>query len=451
MNTQDRSGRRTAAVGGVLACVLVFMLVSASKWTVPVSDGTEATGAASGASAAASTASALAPADARAPLAVAQTASSGASGAASAADALSPRARRMRDDWCGFGMAEALREAEALEARNEAARKAGRPEEDAGESEAAQVLSQAREERQRAWIQTLRSRRDLRSHAVAELLVDDPPSRARLQDLARRSTDPMVTALAMMRPCKAPACRAIDPAQWSRLEPDNLMAWVAQIQGDTVPPEQLSYLIERMGRDARRSDDYLGALHQMLAALVVSEPGLPQMAETELLASAWATFPVPNVRQVLMACSPAEMVPALHSSCERIADLLWDMPHQLGKALSMGMARRFVPPGHPRRSEWEQRALHFDAAAEALMADNLASMERWASKLPAQGCQAASEFHAGLRQTLLTPEWTRAEQALAASPDSREALVERARAKRGGRSPLDPVPTQAAPASASGR
>lgn len=450
MNERQRSGCRMAGLGVGLSGLLAALL----WWGVRAHD---AANAAPPAQTAIRASEAVAPASA-APISAASSAASTASAASEAtpqtspADTLSPRARRMRDDWCGYGMAEAMRQAQEFEARQSAARRAGQPEEDVEDPDAVQVISQAREERQRAWIRALRSRSDLRSQAVADVLVDEPSSRAHLQDLARRSTDPMVTALALMRPCKAPACRAVDAAQWSRLEPDNLMAWMAQLQGEAVPPEQLSYLIERMGRDTRRSDDYLSTLHQMLAALAsTAEPGLQQMAETDLLASAMATVPLPSLQQVMQACTPPAMSTAQRGSCEHIADLLWDMPHQLAKALALGMARRSVPAGHPRRSEWEQRALHFDAATEALMADNLANMERWASRLPDHGCQAAGEFHADLRRTLQIPEWERAEQALAASPDGREALVERARAKRGGRSPLDPAPTQAAPASASGR
>lgn len=447
MTTQKRSGRKTLAIGGALVGVLVLLLLMASQRTARPSDATSTERAAPGVNAGALTASL--PSSAGTPL---PGASASATSSVSTADALSPRARRMRDDWCGYGLREGLREAKALEARNHAARQAGQPVDEAEESDAEKVLTQAREERLGAWIRTLRSRRDLRSQAIADLLAKDPGSTRHLHDLARRSTDPMITALALMRPCQEAGCRGIDAAQWARLEPDNLMAWIAQVSGGDAPTDQLPYLIERMGRDALRSEDYLGVLAQTLATLANdAKPGLQQMADNTLLATETGTYPTARLIQVMNACSPPLPNRNQRSSCEHIGELLWGMQDQLSRSIGLSLARGLVPPGHPRRREWEQRALHFDAATEALMTELFATVKRRTGTPEGLGCQAIADQHAEMRRMLQVSQWEQAEQALAASPESPETLQERAHAKRGGASRMETGPRMEPDASRPGR
>jgi hypothetical protein len=88
------------------------------------------------------------------------------------------------------------------------------------------------------WQAALRQRGDPRSLAVAEALSNEALSneasaRSRLQDLARSSPDPMLTALALAHPCEPGVCRNIEASQWSRLEPENLFAWLVQAKTTT--------------------------------------------------------------------------------------------------------------------------------------------------------------------------------------------------------------------------
>ncbi|MBB2487391.1 hypothetical protein H5407_19315 [Mitsuaria sp. WAJ17] len=353
-------------------------------------------------------------------------------------DGLTPRARRMREDWCGYGLQEAHKEEQQREAR-QIRDTADEAAEDTGEAEL--LMAQAREQVLAFWISVLRDRKDLRSQAIADYLAGDTPSRAHLQDLARRSTDPMVTALALQRPCKGQACTAVDKAQWARLEPDNLMAWMAQ-----TGTEQTAYLIERMGREAQRSEDYLLPLSQALAELsVATTPGLRQMAELELMAGVLASWNLPAMRPVLDGCQAARTQPAMATHCERIAQLMWGSSHLLGRGLALALARRLVPPTHDQRPEWERRALRYEALVQAEMDRSQAQAERWAHRLPQEGCRVAAFDHAELRKRMRLGEWAFAQDFQAASGDSLEVLALRNRASRDGRSLLDsPVPASAA-------
>lgn len=367
---------------------------------------------------------------------------SGAGAPALAADdlfaTLSPRARRMAADWCGYGAAEILKDALA----REAAGKGGHAAND-GEppSDGEQVMDAARAQRLQDWIRTLKARSDVRSQAIGDYLAGDTPSRAHLQDLARRSTDPMVTALALARPCKAEGCRMVDAAQWARLEPDNLMAWLAQLKDREPPPEQLSYLIERMGRDARRADDYSLTLSQAVASLAQARtPGLLQTAESELLSQQVMHLPLLTLRPVLQACTPGQTPAAPAGACAHIAGLLWDMPHLMHRALALAFARRSVPADDPQRAEWARRGERYELLSEALMDANATAFEHMLDQSRPDLCGGAGRLHELLRQVMGTGEWERAAQAWAAASQPQEALIQRAREKRGGSSMMEELP-----------
>lgn len=373
----------------------------------------------------------------------AASASAAALPAADAFAALSPRARRMAADWCGYGAREALKEEEAREARKKDGHASG---DDESPSDGEQVINIARSERLQAWIRTLRGRSDLRSQAMGDFLAGDTPSRAHLQDLARRSTDPMVTALALARPCKSEGCRMVDAAQWARLEPDNLMAWMAQLQDSKLPAEQVNYLLERMARESRRADDYTLALTQAIAGLAQARtPGLQQMAEGDLLGNQMAAIPIPSVRPLIEACKPGRNPAPPAGACQHVAALMWQMPHLLHRTLALALARTSVPPGDPLRAEWEQRSEQYEAYSEALQDANLKDLEQVLGSMSQDLCSAGSRLHEGFARLMTTGEWELAEHALAAASEPVSALVQRARAKRNGRSMMDgPQPAASA-------
>jgi len=362
---------------------------------------------------------------------------------------LSPRARRMAADWCGYGAAEMMKDALAREA---AGKDGHTPSDGEPPSDGEQVMDTMRAQRLQDWIRTLRGRSDLRSQAIGDYLAGDTPSRAHLQELARRSTDPMVTALALARPCKAEGCRMVDAAQWARLEPDNLMAWMAQLTDRPPTPEQLSYLIERMGRDATRADDYSLALSQAVASLAQARaPGLLQSAETELLSQQIMHMPLLSLRPVLEACKPGRTPTAPAGACMHIAELMWSMPHLMHRALALALARRALPAGDAQRAEWARRGERYEVLAEALMDANATAFEQLLDPSKPDLCGVSGRMHEMLRQVMGTGEWERAAQAWAAASQPQEALIQRAREKRGGRSMMEEMPALDRPASGAGR
>lgn len=359
---------------------------------------------------------------------------------------LSPRARRMAADWCGYGAREAMKDEERqAAAKGDTATTGGAP-----ASDGEQVLDAARAHVLRHWLRTLRSRRDLRSQAIADYLAGDTPSRAHLQDLARRSTDPMVTALALQRPCKAEGCRMVDAAQWARLEPDNLAAWLVQVQAPSTSPDQLSYLIERMGKDASRHDDYLPALRQALAALASTEtPGLAQGVEVDLLSGAVSGWSLQPMRPVMDRCQAASQQPVTAAHCARIARVMWDSASLIPRGLALGLARRVVPTGHAQRPDWEDRALRYDALLAVETASAGALAERLEQTPAEQVCQIGATLHAELRHRYRQGDWAYAEERLPSLGEPLEALARKTRHDRGGRSLLEEPPPPKAAAGAS--
>lgn len=364
---------------------------------------------------------------------------------ATPADTLSPRARRMRDDWCGYGQTEAFKDELAAEAARDPQEKEYRP---PPPSDGDQVLKQASDTVLADWIRTLRARSDVRSQAIADYLAFDAPgARAHLQDLARRSTDPMVTALALKRPC-ASGCTNVDAAQWSRLDPDNAMAWAAQLDRKSSP-ELLAYVIDRMQRTPGH-DDYYATLAQVLSSLAQTRtPGLRQTAELNLMIGTLAAVPFTSLMPLRKACS-ARTAPGTPEACDRIAQALWDSPSLMQRGMALSLAGQAVPAGSPRHAAWEQRAMEYDIINEAYMERLERDAETMSQTDPRLRCQTYATQHQVVKEIHAGGEWAWARRAVESSPLSREALAARARTRRDGRSFLEDAAQASRPASQPG-
>lgn len=200
----------------------------------------------------------------------------------------------MRADWCGFGAAEHERETDALLARIQAADRWVGPEAlaELNDTDGAQVLAHARDQVRQRWVQALRRSGDPRSLAVAEYLgpgedasaEEIDASRRRLQALARSNSDPLLTALALMRPCAGRGCVNVEASQWSRLEPQNLQAWLALLRGAPKEALPLDYVIERMASQGQYTNAYdREVIRRLLALPQATAPGLQAEAELQFL------------------------------------------------------------------------------------------------------------------------------------------------------------------------
>lgn len=407
------------------------------------------------------------PAAARVPVWVARVQASSASAppttahatvhAAEAAEPkLSARAERMRADWCGYGAAEHERETDALLKRIEAANgtvgQAALAE--LGATDGARVLTEAREAVRRRWVLALRQRGDPRSLALADYLGpgDDAPAEEvaaanrRLQALARSSSDPMLTALALLRPCAAGTCVDVEGAQWSRLEPQNLQAWLALLKAVPDRRAELDYVMERMASQGQYSRTYEREAVALLLTLPQAESaGLQAEAEMQVLGSLAASWPIGNVSPITRACRDASAPAGRLERCEAIARVFWRGGDQLDRGIALGLARATIGWQPARRSAWEPQAREY----EAVQAWMQQQWKRWRDLAAGEGggtvCAGQLMLRRQLGEVRSDGEWAYAQRGMRAAGADEAALAAEWR-RSAGRGALDPIqPASAAP------
>lgn len=360
--------------------------------------------------------------------------------------------QRMQADWCGFGAAEHNRQTEAVW---EKAGAGGQPIgmeaiAEANRTPGAEVMEEAVAQVRQRWVAALQRRGDPRSVAVAEYLGgadgDATQAGARLQALARTSADPMVTALALQRPCGPGVCRNVDRAQWSRLEPANLQAWLALLGEPAAHRTQEAYALERMASEARYSRSYAREFAALLFSLPQSEtPGLAHDAELQLIDVAlgrWRTEPWAPLTRM---CRTGGDHPAQHQLCEAVAELMWQSDDLLERSLAMTLARGMVARLPALKARWEPRAREFEALrhwyASVWERRNSASMETM------QPCEMMADQRRHLQANAAQGEWNRWRREMQADGADEAALSAEWR-RQNGRGSLDPPPPPA-PASRS--
>ncbi len=308
--------------------------------------------------------------------------------------------------WCSHGsLQESQQQAAALAGEGEALDADGqarlRALEDSWPS--TQARRQIRARLLRAWQASLRQHGDDASLALALLIAhgpdETPPLAAlqALQDLAMRSSDPWVQAVALQRrvQCQAtPGCRAVPAERWALLDPENLAAWIASAPPDAAP----SATRWKQWRQARRWDDGSSRMMQTLLALPwPDKPGLEQeiaMMELTGWRVTWSTMlPLPLTK----ACRVRELPAQARQLCEQAADWLWGTPG--ASLLDWTLAVHLAQPGElGSQARWQAReqlvarardeatlrdAQHFDPAAHpgdrcAWQAAMLRHLRHWA-------------------------------------------------------------------------
>lgn len=372
--------RRAAALAGlalVTAGGLVWLL---TRWEPPTGPSVVLAGPA-----------ASAPLQASAPASGASFALAQPSASSVAEAAEQDLASRMKENWCVFGAAAArqtrqvarARGAEPAEAKAHAARLA---------AVGVRVLDEAREQATQRFVRALQARRDQRSLALAEYLLGDAPARARLQDLAGRSTDPMVTALALQRLCDAGDCINIEASQWSRLEPANLQAWLTLMQ--KVPNGGLSWdeAWDRVLGVARYSRSYQReTLAALLALPLTLAPGLASQAELEVLTGLNAAWVVPKYSWLLGGCRLVRRDAPRAARCSAVAELMWSQDSLLERSVALATVRTLMRDAPALRAAWEPRASQY-AIVTAGAEDGL---QRLMARVWPQGGAAAAPAACG--------------------------------------------------------
>lgn len=221
---------------------------------------------------------------------------------------------------------------------------------------ARRVLSQAAPSRPApAAAAMLLQRRDIRAQAMADYLLaasgaaDGATARIRLQDRARSTADPMVTVLALHMPCSGAGCRNVEASQWSRLEPANLLAWLA------LPARAAAdgrYLLDEIATQVRYSRNYLQEAAALLADLPPSSLSLRQP---------WGLL---NFRALAGSCRGAgDLLTA--ERCEKVAGLLWADGGATEQIVALLLVQRPMELLPQHRPAWEPRLRAMDAVMSA--------------------------------------------------------------------------------------
>ncbi|HEY0955752.1 MAG TPA: hypothetical protein VGE36_13385 [Roseateles sp.] len=357
--------------------------------------------------------------------------------------------QRMQADWCGFGVAEKSRQIEAV---FEKASAGGQPIgvdaiAEANRTAGAEVIEEAVAQVRQRWVKALLQRGDPRSLAVAEYLggSDGDASRAsvRLQALARSATDPMVTALALQRPC-SPGCGNVDRAQWSRLEPANLQAWLTLLGDARTRHTQEAYVLERIANEARYSRTYEREFKVLLLELPQTVSlGLVQEAELQLIVGTASAWPIASLRPAMEFCRAKAAEPASQHLCLAVAELMWQGDNLLDRSLALALARQLLPARAGLRARWEPRA----RVAEAARHWAESNVAPWMSEVEAE--TSSCGWQAGIRRELQVRaaqgEWGQLQADMQAARADEASLSAKWR-QGAGRSLLDPLPS-ARPAS----
>lgn len=317
--------------------------------------------------------------------------------------------------------------------------------ETAGQAVVDEAIEQARER----WVKALLQRGDLRSRAAAEFIraagPEGDPARARLHALARTTSDPMVTALALQRPCAAGSCHNIEASQWSRLEPANLQAWLTLMR-DPAGKSQASYVLDRILQEVRFSRSYEREFQALLLSLPqTAAPGLQNEAEIQLITgmvSAWILAPVKPILDICRGDA------ASGSRCEAVARLLWQQDEYFNRAIALAIVRMQVAARPATRGQWEAQAREFEAVGEWSQAALGRSVGRLTADTTSR-CGWQSEMRKTWQEAAGRGEWQGLRAEMREAGEDEAQLAARWR-QREGRSALDPRPP-ARPASAGSR
>lgn len=386
-----------------------------------------------------------------------------ASAAQPASAVLSARARAIRDDWCGFHEAQRSMWLSWLTAQGvkspwdlppDVSPGASRDASRTDDPDVEQVRAIERANVFRSWQEALRARADARSKALAEHLTfrltlgsDLKPeptaelaSSKRLQELARSSTDPMVTALALAHPCPPASCVNVEAAQWSRLEPENARAWIALLREPKLQSSQIDYVSERIASIAGYTKSYQEDAGEMIFKLAQTDtPGLTYEAQTDVLTNMNSPWSFPDYGPVLRACRANSDKPAYAGRCAQIAKVLWSKGDLMDRSIALAFARDVIPKTSPERSRWEARAREYEAVQEYHESGFLRIIEQLFKTLVSTSsyCESLAAMRQQATQLLAVNDWDHGLAAIRESGADLEALSKKWREKNG-RSVLDP-------------
>jgi len=361
-------------------------------------------------------------------------------------------ASQMKADWCGFGAEQRRQWLAAANAASGAASVAPRPDPDMllSEEVGKELLAEASAEAVKRWIAVLTRRGDPRSLALADYLSGNAEANARLQQGALSSADPLVTVLALRRPCTGGACINVEASQWSRLEPENLQAWLALAETPAgAGRNQQGYVLERAASAARYSRSYQREFHELLLGLPQTEaPGLQAQAEAEFISGTAAAWPWRSTRPLLDSCRNGMAEAGVAQRCETVANLLWQQDSQIDHAMAIALARPLLPVRPDLRAQWERRAREYEAVSQWMQG----ALQRVLEKLVpdddalASRCGTLGPLRQMQHEMAARGDWDRARAEMSETKVNEAELSAQWR-QAAGRSVLEPPRTASAPKS----
>lgn len=423
--------------------VLVMLLLAWKSLPGEQGDGREAGVSAPSTSAPAAAASAGRPTASRRASSALAGASAAPAQLALAADERAAMARHLKAGWCGFGAEQRRQLWAAADAASGAASNAVVPDAAMALSEvvATELLAEASAQVAQRWVRQLTQRGDPRSQALADHLSTDGEAAARLQRRARSSSDPMVTIFALLKPCAGGACINVEASQWSRLEPANLQAWLALLNGpSSARRNQQGYVLERAASEARYSNSYQQEFATLLLSLPQTEmPGLQAQAEADLINGMVAAWPVSSFQPLLETCRNSQVESGVTARCAAVAGMLWPQSDVMHRTMALALVRATLPARPELRASWDARAREYEAVSQWTQG----ALQRIMQRLLADGdalvsrCGALPEQRRMQREAAVHNDWERARLEMNEAGANEAELATQWREAQG-RTALDP-------------
>jgi hypothetical protein len=248
---------------------------------------------------------------------------------------------------------------------------------------------------QKSWIAQLRNQGDARSLATAAFLAIEGVGRddgwaenvMAFHAEASRTSDPYVLQLWQFasRWCgtRGTSCQALPHTRWAQIEPNNLLAWLANVQGSKGLTEAQWRGVEA----ARYVRDYQYELRARLLALLAKTP--PSLELEIGLETAERGLFSPSVLTLERECTKPEAANRHRNACLRAASLFWNAPQALlmDRATALALSERLNAQGD---AVWAGRLVEFNAISHevgtALLQAELEPKEwrKGCDKLPAR-------------------------------------------------------------------
>lgn len=180
----------------------------------------------------------------------------------------------------------------------------------------------------------------------------------RLAALARRSSDPYVSALAVHLGCERSACNPALLARWLQLEPEGLRVNLWRLQMPGAKLADADDALQRIARGAPGLDHEARYMERLLALPRSPMPGLQQAAEGSALTLAFFAAPQPPAVAFAQHCTGA--AGAARAICNAVAERLYAAERSvLGRMAAIAAADALDAPADAWRARRDETfAIH---------------------------------------------------------------------------------------------